>query len=40
MIVKKLHVESPETNATKVDDEGDVVKFNSEFSCLGSIINR
>ena len=35
-----IMAEAPENDDIIVDDEGDVVKFNSEFTCLGSIINR
>ena len=33
------YAESPETDDITVDDEGDVVKFNNKFTCLGSINN-
>ena len=39
MSIENSYAESPETDDLIVDDEVGVVKFNSKFTCLGSIIN-
>ena len=39
MSIENAHTELPESDDALVDDEGKVVKFDNEFTCLGSIIN-